>query len=135
MLSLPSLVRIYLHVEPVNLHFGFDRLANLVREEMSCDPLSGHLFVFRNRRGDRMKLLFWDEDGSASRAPPTASPPCASRPVSCPCCSGASMRRRYVVRSGFHQPRRARLEPALHADGNSRDGPAVAGAQFQVDIG
>lgn len=63
MLNLPSVVRIYLHVEPVNLHFGFDRLANLVREEMRQDPLSGHLFVFRNRRGDRVKLLLWDDDG------------------------------------------------------------------------
>jgi transposase len=63
MLSLPSVLRIYLHVQPVNLHFGFDRLANLVREEMGQDPLSGHLFVFRNRRGDRVKLLFWDDDG------------------------------------------------------------------------
>ena len=63
MLSLPSVVRIYLHVEPVNLHFGFDRLANLVRAEMRQDPLSGHLFVFRNRRGDRVKLLLWDDDG------------------------------------------------------------------------
>ena len=63
MLSLPSVVRIYLHVEPVNLHFGFDRLAGLVREQMGQDPLSGHLFVFRNRRGDRIKLLLWDDDG------------------------------------------------------------------------
>ena len=63
MLTLPSLVRVYLHVQPVNLHFGFDRLANLVREEMGYDPLTGHLFVFRNRRGDRVKLLFWDDDG------------------------------------------------------------------------
>jgi transposase len=63
MLTLPSLVRIYLHVQPVNLHFGFDRLANLVREEMGYDPLTGHLFVFRNRRGDRVKLLYWDDDG------------------------------------------------------------------------
>ncbi len=52
MLSLPCVVRIYLHVEPVNLHLGFDRLANLVREDMGQDPLGGHLFVFRNRRGD-----------------------------------------------------------------------------------
>lgn len=65
MLSLPSVVRIYLHAEPVNLHFGFDRLANLVIEGMGQDPLSGHLFVFRNRRGDRVKLLFWDDDGYA----------------------------------------------------------------------
>jgi transposase len=65
MLSLPSLVKIYLHAAPVNLHFAFDRLAGIVREEMGQDPLSGHLFVFRNRRGDRVKLLFWDDDGYA----------------------------------------------------------------------
>jgi transposase len=65
MLSLPCVVRIYLHVQPVNLHLGFDRLANLVREDMGQDPLGGHLFVFRNRRGDRVKLLFWDDDGYA----------------------------------------------------------------------
>jgi transposase len=63
MLSLPSIVKVYLHAAPVNLHFTFDRLAGLVREEMGHDPLSGHLFVFRNRRGDRVKLLFWDDDG------------------------------------------------------------------------
>lgn len=63
MISLPSVVRIYLHAQPVNLHFGFDRLANLVREGMGHDPLGGHLFVFRNRRGDRVKLLIWDDDG------------------------------------------------------------------------
>lgn len=65
MLSIPSVVKIYLHAAPVNLHFSFDRLAGIVREEMQLDPLSGHLFVFRNRRGDRVKLLFWDEDGYA----------------------------------------------------------------------
>lgn len=63
MLSLPSLVKIYLHAAPVNLHFSFDRLAGIVRDELGRDPLSGHLFVFRNRRGDRLKLLFWDDDG------------------------------------------------------------------------
>ena len=63
MLSLPSLVKIYLHAMPVNLHYSFDRLAGIVRDEMGRDPLSGHLFVFRNRRGDRIKLLFWDDDG------------------------------------------------------------------------
>jgi len=63
MLSLPSLVKIYLHATPVNLHYSFDRLAGIVRDEMGRDPLSGHLFVFRNRRGDRLKLLLWDDDG------------------------------------------------------------------------
>ena len=63
MLSLSSLVRIYLHAAPVNLHYSFDRLAGMVRDQMGRDPLSGHLFVFRNRRGDRVKLLVWDDDG------------------------------------------------------------------------
>jgi transposase len=42
---------------------GFDSLAALVAEELGGDPLSGHLFVFRSRRGDRLKLLYWDRDG------------------------------------------------------------------------
>jgi transposase len=42
---------------------GFDGLANLVQSVLQEDPLSGHLFVFRNRRGDRVKLLLWDADG------------------------------------------------------------------------
>jgi transposase len=37
----------------------------MVRQHLREDPLSGHLFVFRNRRGDRIKLLYWDEDGFA----------------------------------------------------------------------
>src|SRR4051794_5569991 len=42
---------------------GFDSLAQLVESSMSLDPLSGHLFVFRSRRGDRIKILWWDRDG------------------------------------------------------------------------
>src|SRR5262245_11130891 len=63
MLNLPSVVKIYLHATSVNLHYSFDRLSGIVRDEMGRDPLSGHLFVFRNRRGDRVKLLYWDDDG------------------------------------------------------------------------
>jgi transposase len=44
---------------------SFDGLAQMVREFLGADPLSGHLFVFRSKRGDRVKLLYWDTDGLA----------------------------------------------------------------------
>jgi transposase len=64
-LSLPQLVRIYLCAAPTDMRKGFDSLAALVAEELGGDPLSGHLFVFRSKRGDRVKLLYWDRDGLA----------------------------------------------------------------------
>jgi transposase len=63
MLNLPPSVRIWLGVEHVDMRKSFDSLAELVRRHLQADPLSGHLFVFRNRPGDRLKLLYWDEDG------------------------------------------------------------------------
>lgn len=65
MLSLPLPVRIFLCTRPADLRKGFDGLAQMVREFLGVDPLSGHLFVFRNRRADRLKLLYWDTDGLA----------------------------------------------------------------------
>ncbi len=65
MLSLPAALRIFLAVEPTDMRNGFDGLACLVREVIREDPLSGHLFVFRNRRRDRVKILYWDRDGLA----------------------------------------------------------------------
>lgn len=65
MLSLPVSVRIFLCTQPTDMRKSFDSLAQLVREHLAADPLSGHLFVFRSRRGDRLKLLWWDDDGWA----------------------------------------------------------------------
>jgi transposase len=64
-LSLPSALRIFLAAEPADMRKGFDGLAQLVRDHVAEDPLSGHLFVFRNRRRDRVKILYWDRDGFA----------------------------------------------------------------------
>lgn len=56
---------IYLALAPTDLRKSFDTLAALVREHLGGDPLSGAWFVFRNRAGDRLKILYWDHDGYA----------------------------------------------------------------------
>ncbi|PRQ02180.1 IS66 Orf2 like protein [Enhygromyxa salina] len=63
MLSLPPSVRIYFALDPVDLRKGFDGLCNVTRSLLAEDPMSGHLFVFINRRGNRAKILFWDRTG------------------------------------------------------------------------
>src|SRR6202034_2639164 len=71
MLGLPSLhtldhaqgARIWFAAEATDMRCGFDRLAERVRAVIGQDPLSGHLFLFRSRRGDRLKILLWDGDG------------------------------------------------------------------------
>ena len=65
MLSLPPTVRIWLAAQPVDLRKSFDGLAAMVQEGLRGDPLSGDIFVFRNKAGDRIKLLVWEEDGYA----------------------------------------------------------------------
>ena len=65
MLNLPPTVRIWLAAQPIDLRKSFDSLAALVREGLQGDPLSGDIFVFRNKAADRIKLLIWEEDGYA----------------------------------------------------------------------
>ena len=63
MLTLPAAVRIYVAAEPTDLRRGFDGLAAATRSVIGADPLSGHVFVFHNRRRNRLKLLLWDRTG------------------------------------------------------------------------
>ena len=63
MLSLALPGRIFVCTIPTDMRKSFDGLAAVVRQHLGADPLSGHLFVFRSRRGDRLKMLYWDEDG------------------------------------------------------------------------
>jgi transposase len=55
--------RIWLAAEATDMRCGFDRLAERVQSVIGGDPLSGHLFLFRSRKGNRMKILTWDRDG------------------------------------------------------------------------
>lgn len=65
MIMLPSAVRIFLCTRPTDMRKGFDGLTGLVQECFAQDPLTGHLFLFVNRRRDRIKILYFDRDGLA----------------------------------------------------------------------
>lgn len=63
MIGLPSGTRIWLAAGQTDLRRGFDGLAAITQEKLGADPFGGHVFVFRGRRGDLIKLLWWDGDG------------------------------------------------------------------------
>jgi transposase len=65
MLNFPSSVRVFFCVVPIDMRRSFDSLSELVREHIGEDPLTGHLFVFRNKNQDSVKVLYWDRDGYA----------------------------------------------------------------------
>jgi transposase len=65
MIGLPHPVRVFLHTPATDLRKGFDGLSGLVIAAFSQEPTSGHLFLFVNRRRDRLKILYWDRDGLA----------------------------------------------------------------------
>lgn len=56
-------VQVWLATAPVDMRRSFDGLAEHVRAFLGHDPLSGHMFVFRNRSSQRLKILWWDSDG------------------------------------------------------------------------
>lgn len=63
MLTLPPTVRVFVASAPVDLRKGFDSLSALVQHGWGQDPLSGFLFVFYNRRGHQVRILFFDRSG------------------------------------------------------------------------
>jgi transposase len=62
-LSLSPAVQLWYCPDAVDMRLGFDGLFNLVVSRLSADPLSGHLFIFRNKRADRLKVLYWGGHG------------------------------------------------------------------------
>lgn len=65
MISIASSTRIFVATSPTDMRKGFDGLQGLVAGTLGQDPLSGHLFLFVNRRRDKLKVLYWDGDGLA----------------------------------------------------------------------
>jgi transposase len=61
--QLPAVVRIFLCTQPTDMRKSFDGLTGLVQQCFGQDPLTGHLFLFLNRRRDRLKILSWERDG------------------------------------------------------------------------
>jgi transposase len=62
-ITISPAVRVYLASGATDLRRSIDGLSAAVRDRLALDPLSGHLFLFRNRRGDRLKILVWDRSG------------------------------------------------------------------------
>jgi len=63
MLSIPSTVSIFLYTAPTDMRQGFEGLSGIVRSTLAADPLDGSLFLFINRRRDRLKILHFDGSG------------------------------------------------------------------------
>lgn len=63
MIALPAGTRVWLAAGVTDMRNGFDGLARLVQARLEEDPFSGHVFVFRGRKGDRIKVLWWSGDG------------------------------------------------------------------------
>jgi transposase len=117
MISVPGGVRVYLALGPTDMRKGFDGLAALVQTKLAHDPFAGHVFVFRGKLGDRLKLLYWDGQGlclfakrlergrfvwpqarqRSNSATRSRSRPAASRSAPCISPRGSSLGSRYGV--------------------------------------
>ena len=65
MLNLSGEIRVFVCTQPADMRRSFDGLCGMVESIVQQEPLSGHLFVLRNRNRDRLKILYWDRDGLA----------------------------------------------------------------------
>ena len=63
MLTIPPSVKLWYATQPIDGRLGFDGLFALVQSRLAADPLAGHLFIFRNRNADRVKVLYWGGHG------------------------------------------------------------------------
>ena len=85
MIHLPASVRVYLCLSPCDMRRSFDGLHALVRDHLQLDAFAGHLYLFANKRRDRLKLLYWDRSGFAIWAKrlerPARSPSLPENPV------------------------------------------------------
>jgi transposase len=65
MIYLPASVRVYVCLSPTDMRRSFDGLHALVRDHLQLDAFAGHLYIFSNRKKDRLKILYWNNDGFA----------------------------------------------------------------------
>lgn len=65
MIGTTGQTRIFLCTQETDMRKSFDSLRGIIRTAMHLDSLSGYLFVFKNKRGDRIKVVYWDTDGFA----------------------------------------------------------------------
>jgi transposase len=63
MIGLPAGTKVFLACQPIDLRAGFDGLAAKVQQIIGADPFSGHVFIFRSKRGHYLKGLYWDGSG------------------------------------------------------------------------
>ena len=60
---LPQSVKVYISTTPLDMRKSFDGMSALVESDLKADVFTGDLFVFLNKRGDRVKILYWDRNG------------------------------------------------------------------------
>ena len=65
MIYFPASVRVYLCLSPTDMRRSLDGLHAQVRDHLQLDAFAGHLYIFSNKRKDRLKVLYWDGDGFA----------------------------------------------------------------------